>query len=140
MLRFCVICLTVVALHGQSAPAQAQKDPLERLTPQSSVLHFLEAAHSRDYNKASYYLDLTRMSPGDRARYGPELARQLEDLLDDTPFDIASLSRLPEGNQADGLSSNLEDLDSFRVNGETLDLQLDRTSLKGGLQVWLVSP
>ena len=36
------------------------------------------------------------MPPADRAKNGPDLARQLEDLLDDTPFDITMLSRDPE--------------------------------------------
>jgi MscS family membrane protein len=136
MLRLVPLCLIAVSLLGQSA---TQKDPLERLTPQSSVLHFLEACHSRDYTKASYYLDLSRIGPADRAKDGPDMARQLEDLLDDTPFDIATLSRQPEGDQSDGLSSNLEELASFNVDKETLNLQLERAALKSGVQVWLVS-
>ena len=40
------------------------------------------------------------MPPEKRAKDGPELARQLEDLLDDTPFDITTLSRDPEGDQS----------------------------------------
>jgi MscS family membrane protein len=137
MLRLLAVLLLPAWLQGQSAPAQ--NDPLERLTPQSSVFHFLEACHAHDYVKASHYLDLGSMSPADRAKNGPDLARQLEDLLDDTPFDIATLSRDPEGNQSDGLSPNLEQLDVFHVDGQTLTLQLQRTPLKGGTQVWLVS-
>ena len=124
-------------VHGQNAAPQT--DPLQRGTPQSSVFHFLEACHSRDYTKASYYLDLHRMTPADRSKNGPDLARQLEDLLDDTPFDIATLSRDAEGDQSDGLSVNLEHLDTFRVDGQSLDLNLERVALKNGMQVWLVS-
>jgi hypothetical protein len=58
-----------------------------------------------------------------RTKDGPELARQLEDLLDDTPFDIATLSRDPEGDQSDGLSSGRELLDTVHVDGQTLDLR-----------------
>ena len=115
------------------------KDPLGRGTPQNSVLHFLEACHARDYAKALYYLDLRRMPPEERAKNGPELGRQLEDLLDDTPFDIATLSRDPEGDQSDGLSAALERLDTFHVDGQTLELQLERVELKPGFHVWLVS-
>ncbi len=117
----------------------AAQDPLDRTSPQSSILRFLEAAHSRDYARAAYYLDLHELSPLNRSKSGPELARQLEDLLDDTPFDIATLSRDPEGEQSDGLGSAYEHLDTFRVEGETLDLQLQRVTLKNGLRVWLVS-
>ena len=123
-----------------SVPEKAEKkDPLGRDTPQSSVLQFLEACHARDYSKALYYLDLRQMPTQERAKTGPELARQLEDLLDDTPFDIATLSREPEGDQSDGLSPALERLDTFHVEGRTLEMQLARVELKTGSRVWLVS-
>src|SRR5665213_1289166 len=103
MSRFLVALLLALVLHGQT-PAPEVNDPLGRTTPQSSVFHFLEACHARDYSKATYYLDLRRMPAAARAMDGPERARQLEDLLDDTPFDITSLSRDPEGDQADSLA------------------------------------
>src|SRR6185312_2712060 len=74
-------------------PVGETKDSLGRSTPQESVFQFLEACHARDYSKALYYLDLRSMSPAARAKDGPDLARQLEDLLDDTPFEITTLSR-----------------------------------------------
>jgi hypothetical protein len=58
---------------------------------------------------------------------------------DDTPFDITTLSRDPEGDQADGLSAAQEHLATFHVDGQTLELQLERVPLKPGFQVWLVS-
>ncbi len=64
---------------------------------------------------------------------------QLEDLLDDTPFSVATLSRNPEGDAFDGLSPDFERLDTVHVDGQTLDLQLQRVQLKPGLHVWLVS-
>lgn len=79
------------------------------------------------------------MSPADRAKNGPELAPQLEDLLDDTPFDIATLSRDPNGDVSDGLGPNFEHLDTFHGGGQTQNLQMERVELKPGLRVWLVS-
>src|SRR5579862_2083738 len=114
MSRILALALLVGVLHAQP-PAAETKDPLGRDTPQGSIFRFLEACHARDYSKAAYYLDLRRMSPPDRAKAGPDLARQLEDLLDDTPFDIATLSRDPEGVQSDGLPAKLEHLDTFHV-------------------------
>src|ERR1017187_5952819 len=134
--------LTLAGLvYGQTPAAQPAevKDPFGRTTPQSAILQFLEACHSRDYAKAAYFLDLRKMSPADRAKDGPELATQLEDLLDDTPFDIATLSRAPEGDQEDGLGSQFEHLDTFKVDGKSLEMQLERVELKPGLRVWLVS-
>jgi len=130
--------LLAVALRAQT-PVPETKDPLGRSTPQDSVFHFLEACHAREYAKALHYLDLRRMPPEQRAKDGPDLVRQLEDLLDDTPFDIATLSRDPEGDQSDNLSSTSELLDTFHVDGQTLELQLERVELKPGLRVWLVS-
>ena len=120
-------------------PVPEQKDPLGRDTPQDSVFHFLEACHARDYLKALRYLDLRKMTPTDRAKQGPDLARQLEDLLDDTPFEITMLSRDPLGDQSDSLSATRDRLDTFQVNGQTLELQLERVTLGPGSRVWLVA-
>jgi MscS family membrane protein len=121
------------------APAPETKDPLGRTTPQEAVFQFLEACHARDYTKASHYLDLRRMPAAERAKQGPALAIQLEDLLDDTPFDITMLSRDPEGDTEDGLSSAREHLDTFRVDKKILELQLERVELRPGYHVWLVA-
>jgi len=134
--------LVVVLLAGR-APAQAPspepKDPLGRDTPQDAIFQFLEACHARNYTKAERYLDLRRLPPAERSKNGPDLARQLEDLLDDTPFDITMLSRAPEGDLSDDLAPNLERLDTFQVEGQTVELELDRVELRPGAHVWLVS-
>src|SRR5260370_42538746 len=104
MLRFLAAAILLASALRAQTPAPEAKDPLGRNTPQESVFHFLEACHARDYSKALYYLDLRRMPAPERAKAGPELARQLEDLLDDTPFEITTLSRDPAGDQSDGLS------------------------------------
>jgi MscS family membrane protein len=133
-----MIILLGGALRAQT-PAPAAKDPLGRNTPQDSVFQFLEACHARQYSKALRYLDLRNMAPADRAKQGPELAMQLEDLLDDTPFDITMLSRDPDGDLSDGLGAAKEHLDSFEVDGKSLELQLERVELRPGYRVWLVS-
>lgn len=125
-------------VQAQSA-ASGANDPLGRTSPQDAIFRFLEACHAHDYARADHYLDLRGMAPADRAKTGPGLARQLENLLDDTGFDIATLSRAPEGDQSDGLGAAFEHLDTFQVAGRTLDMQLERVELKAGLRVWLVS-
>jgi MscS family membrane protein len=134
--------ILVGLLIGSALHAQAQvsaKDPLGRTTPQDSVFQFLETCHARDYAKAALYLDLRKMPAAQRAKDGPSLARQLEDLLDDTAFDITTLSRDPLGDESDGLSPDLERLATFQVAGQNLELQLERIQLRPGFQVWLVS-
>jgi len=130
--------LLFAAVLRAQTPAPEVKDPLGRTTPQQSIFNFLEACHARDYAKATYYLDLGRMSVGDRAKAGPELAMQLEDLLDDSTFDIATLSRDPEGDISD-LSPNIDKLASFEVNGQTIVLQLERMEPRPGNRIWVVS-
>ncbi len=129
--------LFAVVLRAQT-PTPEVKDPLGRNTPQQSIFNFLEACHSRDYAKATYYLDLRRMSAGDRTKDGPELAMQLEDLLDDSTFDIATLSRDPEGDLSD-LSPNIDKLASFQVNGQQIVLELERVEPRPGNRIWVVS-
>ena len=135
--------LLVVILLAAALPARGSEpplnDPLGRTTPRDAIFQFLDACHSHQYAKAAHYLDLHQMSPADREKNGPELAQQLEDLLDDTPFDIATLSRSPEGDLSDGLSLSREGLATFQANGQPLELDLERVELNPGLKVWLVS-
>ena len=79
------------------------------------------------------------MPAAERAKQGPALAAQLEDLLDDTPFDITTFSRDPEGDTADGLPASREHLDTFEVDGQKLELQLERVELRPGYHVWMVA-
>jgi MscS family membrane protein len=101
---------------------------------------FLEAAHAKDYSKALRYLDLRNMPENRRLADGTELARQLETILDrDTQFDVGNLSRDPQGDIADNLAPNRDRVDTFHVNGQTLELDLERVTLHSGLSVWLFS-
>ncbi len=104
-------------------------------------MQFLEACHARDYTKAFHFLDLRNMSPSDRGKNGPHLAEQLEDLLDDNVVTstFATLSRDPDGDQSDGLDPQLDHLATFKVNGQTIQLEMERIPIKSGLRVWLVS-
>ncbi len=90
MLRLLAAILLAGVLRAQSSIPET-KDPLGRNTPQESVFQFLETCHARNYSKALYYLDLRRTPAAARTKDGPELARQLEDLLDDTPFEITAI-------------------------------------------------
>ncbi len=138
MSRLFAAFLLAGVLSAQTPDAET-KDSLGRTTPEESVFQFLEACHARDYSKALYYLDLRQMSPAARAKDGPELAMQLEDLLDDTPFDITTLSRDPEGDQSDDVSPSLEHLATFQVDGQSVELKLERVELRPRFRVWLVS-
>jgi MscS family membrane protein len=122
------------------AGTQHSQDPLSRDSPQSSVYAFLEACHARNYARASHYLDLRALPADQRLSDGPGLAQQLAEVLDrDAQFDVASLSRDSAGDLDDGLASNRDVIDTFRVNGQTLSLQMERVTLRSGSSVWLFS-
>jgi MscS family membrane protein len=129
-------------LPSGSKPASpsANRDPLDRDSPQSAVVAFLEAAHAQNYSKAWRYLDLRGMPDNRRLTDGTELVRELQTILDrDTQFDVGNLSRDPEGDVSDNLAANRDRVDTFHVNGQTLELDLERVTLHSGLSVWLFS-
>jgi MscS family membrane protein len=135
------LCAAQILPSAKPATSPASKDPLDRDSPQSSVVAFLEAAHAHNYGRAWRYLDLRNMPEEQRLKGSDELARQLERILDgDTQFDVGNLSRNPEGDLEDNLPPDLDRLDTFHVNGQTLELDLERVKLHSGLSVWLFSP
>jgi len=129
-----------VGALAQSAQPSKSRDPLGRESPQSSVYSFLQACHAHDYEKAAKYLDLRSLPSEQRLKNGPELAQQLQQILDrDAQFDVADLSNEPEGSRAGGLPPHRERVDSFTVNGQTLHLELERFKLRFGVYVWVFS-
>lgn len=127
---------------GSAAPAEQSKpqDPLNRTTPQGSVLGFLDACHSKDYKRALHYLDLANIPPEERTEQGVRLAQQLEEVLNgDAQFDVATLSRDPQGDGNDSLAANRERLTTLRLSGKTVDLELERTELRQGIPIWRVA-
>jgi len=115
-----------------AAPPQPASDPLKRQSPQSSVMAFQEAYRSHDYARAARYLDLRKLPAAERWKNGPELARELGEILNrDTQFDVADLSQEPEGDR--------ERVDSFNLAGQTVDLDLERVTLRSKLSIWVFS-
>lgn len=120
-------------------PAQP-KDPLNRESPQSSVFAFLEAYRAHDYARAARYLDLRKLPQDQRWKQGADLARQLGQILNrDSQFDVAELSMAPDGESGDSLPADRERVDSFNIDGKTLDLQLQHVTLRNKLSIWVFS-
>jgi MscS family membrane protein len=112
-------------------------DALGRGTPRSSVRGFLSATKDRDYARAAEYLDLRSLPPDTAGSQGPELARQLRIVLDQTLWiDVDSLSRDPEGDQKDNLSVVRERVGRISAEGKTYDLYLQRVPRGDGLYIW----
>lgn len=147
---FLILCLA--NLNGQTpanplaAGKQAtktdapQQDPYNRLSPQSSVISFLETCRSGNFERAARYLDLRQMPRDQRQNDGPRLAEQLGRVLNrDTSFDVADLSKDPQGYLSDGLPPDRERIGFYRAGGKTLELQLERSTLQSGIAVWVFS-
>ena len=121
----------------KEAPAQ---DPLNRLSPQSSAIAFLETCRSGNFERAARYLNLDRLPRDQRLNDGPRLAHQLGRLLDrDAEFDVAALSKDPRGDLSDGLPEDRERIESWDLNGKKLEIQLERRTRRAGLAVWTFS-
>jgi MscS family membrane protein len=129
-------------LLGKSAPAatsQAPVDPLKRSTPRSAVFNFLEACHSQRYRLAARYLDLSKIRADERDQQGPELAKQLADILDRDPrFEVDLLSDAAVGNLNDGLAPEFDPLVKLASGEDSSALLLQRVQLQG-MEVWVVS-
>jgi MscS family membrane protein len=141
-LSFGVVQGVSAELPAASPPASASKskDPYDRDSPESCVYSFQETCRARNYARAAKYLDLRKLPQQQRLKDGSELAQQLCQILDrDTQFDVANLSRQPEGDRANG-TPDRERVDSFTLNGKTTDLELERVKLRSGLSIWLFSP
>lgn len=120
---------------SSQAPPLAKQDPLGRDNPRSAVTGFLESAHDRDYGRASQYMDLRQIPEQSRAQRGPELARELEAILNsDARFNVSQLSRDPQGNS----NSDRDSITSVSRDGQMFPIDLERVSLQHGTtQVWL---
>jgi len=132
--RVAIVCL----FWGLSGGVQlAGQDPLNRDSPQASLTAFLAACHARDFQRAWRYIDLRKLPADRRLNDGTQLARQLQQILErDVQFDVGALCGNPEGSPA---GTNQERIDTFSVGGKTLELQLERVTLRSGAKVWLVS-
>ena len=64
-----------------SSATRGTADSLNRTTPRSAILYFLEACHGQRYVTAARYLDLRKIPAEQRRTEGPELAKQLADIL-----------------------------------------------------------
>lgn len=144
-----ILCYAILSLplaHAQlgdnADPAQAKgpRDPLNRTTPQSSVLSFLEAARNEDFARATEFLNLEGVSRREQQARGGSAARTIADLLNHNgDFNLASINNTPEGDRNDDLPDDRERI--FQVADAKLDIQMQRRSLDGGNDlVWLFTP
>ncbi|HXJ93436.1 MAG TPA: mechanosensitive ion channel domain-containing protein [Terriglobia bacterium] len=136
--------LLVPGLHAQvpgvwqqATPArqEAADDPLGRSTPHGTVLGFIRAAGSGDYEQAASYLDTKQ-----RGELAQKLAQQLQVILDrETSIDLGKLSRQPDGGLAGTQSPNRYLLCVASTSSGKVEINLDRVQRGENPPIWLFS-
>src|SRR5256885_14103264 len=116
LLLLVALALSVPAAARSEAPAPGA-EPARPATalgpevPRGAVALFLAACREGHYARAAEYLNLRQLPPSVRARKGPELARELEIVLERALWvDVDRLSDQPEGDAEDGLPPLRESL------------------------------
>jgi MscS family membrane protein len=133
------LCLELLRIRPLKA-APGPEDPLHRDSPQSAVLSFLQFYRAGNFTQAAKYLDFKGLAQDQRVKEGPRAAQRLGQLLDRDPaFDVASLSRNPEGAHENGLAPDRERVASFKLGDQAAELQMERIARRSGLAVWLFS-
>jgi hypothetical protein len=88
------------------------------------------ACYARNYERAWRYIDLRSPPSVQQSNGGPQLARQLEKILDhDVRFDVASLSGNPKCGQPRAPAPNCERVAGFQMDGREVELDLDRVTV-----------
>src|SRR5437867_585369 len=124
-----------------AAPETAPPPPDEfgRGTPQSTIRGFLEATTLHNYRRAMSYLDLRRIPAAGVATRGPELARQLRVVLDNTIYDLGTVSDEPEGRPETGLAKGRQLVGRIETEKGTFSILLERVPRDDGVPIWQFS-
>lgn len=135
----------------EEAPAKEEKeaveekpkgpvDELDRGSPRSCFLGFVESARKSDYERAAKYLDLRDLPWNVQGIEGTELARRLKIVLDRALWiDVHTLSKDPEGVTDDGLPEHRDSFGRIEVDDETFDLLMQRVPREDGVSIWKIS-
>jgi MscS family membrane protein len=127
------------ALTGQTPAAQnAEPDPLGRSTPRGTVFNFVRVAQEGNFGTAAQYLQIGNRPGSPQSDAARRLAEQLGTVLD-RRLEIlpGAISDAPEGNVADGLPPDREQVGSLSVDGRVVPIALHRSRQGDGSQLWL---
>lgn len=126
----------------QSEPAPAA-DPLGRNNPRGTVTGYIQAVARGDYLKASQYLDinLKGIAKTKRDARSQQIAKRLQRILDQNGKMQANslISEQPDGDDKDGLDPGVDNVGSFKLEGKTFPVFVEKTTTEEGARVWLFS-
>lgn len=138
---------TAALTKTEEKPADAAPAPvidsIGRTTPRGLVTGFLDALGKEDFEKASQYLDLSKIPESRRKESGPELAKDLQLLLDQGGWFYPSsmLSNQPEGRvDQEGIVEDTDMIGNLRGSDKkTIDIVAQRITSENGNPIWLIS-
>lgn len=138
---------TAVLTQAEEKPAEAAPvatiDSIGRTTPRGLVTGFLDAIGKEDFEKASQYLDLSAIPEARRKQSGPELAQNLQLLLDQGGWFYPSsmLSNDPEGSKGEeGIEEETDMIGNLRgPDKKAVDIFAKRIKGENGNLLWLIS-
>lgn len=136
---------TVESLNPGLSPPP---DRLDRSTPQAALESYFAAIARGDFVRAAHLLDLDALPREAQARRGPELARELAEILErKVPIDFADLPDRPDGMETRG--TNREpmvgearrsfELGSLPLGPWPISVRLNRVKAGEASPVWVFS-
>jgi MscS family membrane protein len=151
-----LLALSPLLLHAQDSkdtpektvavtvPVQAAdtgpEDALNRGTPRSSAIGFLEACSEFNFEKAAEYLDLRNLPADVAGLGGQELARQLNHVLSRSVWlDDYNVSNSPEGAKGDGLPDYRDELVVIKTGDREYPIWMQRVPRGDGERIWKLS-
>ncbi len=141
-----LLALTLSAPAASSeapAPGGEPSRPAAALgpeVPRGAMARFLAACREGHYARAAEYLNLRQLPQAVRAQRGPELARELETVLDRALWvDLDRLSDEPEGDPEDGLPALRDSLGTIETATGPVEVLIERVSQPGGVPVWKIA-
>jgi MscS family membrane protein len=129
----------VLALPA-GADENAEAPTLDPNSPRAAIIGFLEAGHEGNWTRAAGFLNLAPVPAAERSSRGPELARELKLVLDQTLWvEVDLVSAKPNGDPADGLPPRRERVGIIESSAGPVDILLDRVPDRTGVPRWQIS-
>lgn len=125
----------------QPAAPDLPMDELGRSTPRGTVVGFLDAIAKQDFAKASQYLDLQKIPESARETRGPELAKNLQTLLDTSGWFYPSsmISNDRDGRkEEEGLEDSFDRIGNLRDKSRNIEITAQQVE-RDGNKIWLIS-
>lgn len=113
---------------------------VHRDNPRETVAGFLEAGRTQEWMLAAHYMNLTKLAVTEQRRQGPDLARQLFDVLENQVwFDLDAITDDPAGALDKAPAAKDLQVASIPLRSGTQGIRLSRVTDGQGKQVWVIS-